>query len=175
MLKQNAFKNLQLSVNKKNREQITDIITQLYKNKLQSIKKTGNIYKKTDPGILWFLNISKCKRGLILACFICKKTFKLFPDLINCYDNYIYNHINIGKIPDFELHNVIVRLAMIYKMTLEYSKCQLFTECNYICITNPRNLKTMTKKTLIYEKALNGFARQRWPDHGLTNIKFLSD
>ncbi len=136
MLEYSAFKSVQLPVSKKNHEQITNVIVQLYKDKLQLVK-TGNTYKKTDLGILWFLNTSGCRRWLILACFICKRAFKPFPDLVNCCDNYMYNHIDIGQVPKFELHDVTVRLAMIYKRTLEYSELQLSIEHDRLRTINP--------------------------------------
>ncbi len=52
MLEQSAFENLRLPVSRDNREQITDIIAQLYKNKQQSVKKIGHAYERTDLGIL---------------------------------------------------------------------------------------------------------------------------
>ncbi len=119
-LEHSAFKSLRLPVSKENREQITDVIAQLYKDKLQSAK-TGNAYERIDPGILWFLNTSGCRRWLILACFICKKAFKPFPDLADCYENCMYNHMDAGQVLEFELHNVTARLAMMYERTLEYS------------------------------------------------------
>ncbi len=67
------------------------------------------------------------------------------------------------------------KLAMMYERTLEYSKRQLSAERNRLCTTNPQNPKTMAEKALACEEALNGFAKQRWPDHGLADIKFLSD
>lgn len=51
MLECSAFKSLQLFINIENQEQITNIIIQLYKNKLQLAKKE-NVYKKTDFKIL---------------------------------------------------------------------------------------------------------------------------
>ena len=95
MLEQNVFINLQLPVSRQNCEQITNIIAQLYKNKLQ-LAKTRNIYEKINSRILWFLNTSQYKQRLILAYFIYKEAIKLFPDLANCYDKFMYNHINVG-------------------------------------------------------------------------------
>ena len=94
--------------------QITNIIAQLYKKKLQ-LAKTRNEYEKTDLGKLWFLNTSRYKQQLILACFICKKAFKHFSDLANCCDNCMYNHMVAGQIPEFELHGMTVKLAIIYE------------------------------------------------------------
>ena len=51
---------------------------------------------------MWFLNTSSCKQYLILAYFMCKKIFKPFLDLANCYDNYIYNYIDIDQVPEFD-------------------------------------------------------------------------
>ena len=173
MLKQSAFKNLRLAVSRENREQITDIIAQLYKNKLQ-LAKTGNAYKRTDPGILWFFNTSGCRQRLILACFMCKKAFKPFPDLVDCCDNCMYNHVDAGQVPEFELYDVTARQAMMYEKTLEYSELRLSAERTRLRITTPRNLKTTAKQALACEEALNGFASQKWPDHSIADVKFPS-
>ncbi len=103
-----------------------------------------------------------------------KRAFKSFLDLANYYDNGIYNHIDAGQEPEFELHNVTARLAMMYEMTLEYSELQLSAEYNCLRATNPRIPKTMAKQALICETALNGFAIQKLLDHNLVNIKFPS-
>ena len=120
-LEHSAFKSLQLPINEENREQITDIIAQLYKNKLQ-LAKTGNEYKRTDSGVFWFLNTIGCRQQLILTCFRGKKAFKPYPDLANCCDNYKYNHKNAGQIPEVESHDVTAKLAIMYGNILEYSK-----------------------------------------------------
>ncbi len=83
--------------------------------------------------------------------------------------------MDAGQIPDFELHDMTARLAMMYERTLEYLECQLSAERDRLRTTNPQNLKTMAEKALACEETLNSFARQRWPDHGLADIKFPSD
>ncbi len=105
---------------------------------------------------------------------MCKRAFKPFPDLADCYDNCIYNHMDAGQVLEFELHDMTARLARIYKRTLEFSELQLSAERDRLHITNPRNLRTMVKQALAYEAALDGFAIQRWPDYNLADIKFLS-
>lgn len=49
----------------------------------------------------------------------------------------MYNHIDTGQIPEFELQNVIARLAMMYKRILEYLKLQLSAKCDRLRATNP--------------------------------------
>ena len=115
--------------------------------------------KKLTLGILWFLNPSGCRRQLILACLMCKKAFKSFPDLADCCDNCMYNHTDAGQVPDFELHDMTARLAMMYERTLEYSKLQISTERNYLRATNPQNPRTITEEALTYEEALDSVAR----------------
>ncbi len=67
---------------------------------------------------------------------MCKKIFKPFPDLADCYDNYIYNHMNGSQVPEFGLHNVITKLVMMYERILEYSELQLSVERDCLRITN---------------------------------------
>lgn len=109
------------------------------------VKKIRNIYEKTNLGILWFLNTFRYRQRLILVCVICKKAFKLFPDLANDYDNYIYTYIDAGQVSHFKLHNVTARVAIMYERILEYLKCQLFAKHDYLHITNPRNQRTMAE------------------------------
>ena len=87
----------------------------------------------------------------------------------------MYNHTDAGQVPDFDLHNVTTRLAMMYERTLEYSNLQISAERNRLRATNPRNPRTIAEQALACEKALDSFARQRWPDHSLANIKFPFD
>lgn len=101
MLEQSVLKNFQLPFNRKNRKQIINVIIQLYKSKLQ-LAKTGNVYKRTDPEIFWFLNTSGYKQRLILACLRCKKAFKTFLNWADCFNNYLYDYIDIGQVSDFE-------------------------------------------------------------------------
>ena len=104
-----------------------------------------------------------------------QKAFKLYPDLADCCDNYMYNHMDAGQVTDFELHDMTTRLVMMYERTLQYSELQISAKRNCLQTTNPQNTRTIVEQTLAYEKALESVARQRWPDYSLTNIKFPSD
>ncbi len=86
----------------------------------------------------------------------------------------MYNYMDAGQVPKFELHDVTARLAMMYERTLKYSELQLSAEHDRLRATNSRNPRTMAEQALAYEAALDGFAIQRWPDHNLANIKFPS-
>lgn len=86
----------------------------------------------------------------------------------------MYNHVDTGQVPEFELHDVTARQAIMYEKTLEYSKLQLSAKCARLRITTPQNLKTTAEQVLAYEKALNGFASQKWSDHSLADVKFPS-
>lgn len=134
-LEYSAFKSLQLLVNRENYEQITNVIIKLYKDKLQ-LAKTRNTYEITNPKILWFLNASRCRQWLILVCFIYKKAFKLFSNLANCCDHCIYNNINTSQVPEFDLHNIPARPAIMYERTLKYLKLQFSAKRDYLCIIN---------------------------------------
>ncbi len=87
-----------------------------------------------------------------------KRAFKPFPDLADYYDNCMYSYMDAGQIPEFELHDVTTRLAMIYERTLEYSELQLSAERDRLCTTNSRNPRTMAEQALTYKVTLNGFA-----------------
>lgn len=78
-------------------------------------------------------------------------------NLANCYNNYIYNYIDISQVLEFEFNNMIAKLVMIYKRILEYLELQLFIKHDYLHIINLQNPKTMAKQVLIYKIALVGF------------------
>ena len=73
----------------------------------------------------------------------------------------MYNHIDAGQVPDFELNDMITRLAMMYEKTLEYSEPQISAKHNCLRVTNPQNPRTIAEQTLAYKKALESVARQR--------------
>ncbi len=66
--------------------------------------------------------------------------------------------MDASQVPEFELHDMIVKLAMIYERTLEYSELQFSAERDRLYVTNPWNARTMSKQALTYEAALDGFA-----------------
>lgn len=86
----------------------------------------------------------------------------------------MYNHIDVGQVPEFESQHVTAKLAIMYERTLEYLDLQLFAKRDRLCATNPQNPKTIAKQALVCKLALNDFVIQRWSDHNLANIKFLS-
>lgn len=50
-----------------------------------------------------------------------------------------------SQIPEFELHGVTAKLAMIYERTLECSELCLSAECDQLCAINPQNQKTIAR------------------------------
>ncbi len=73
----------------------------------------------------------------------------------------MYNHIDAGQVPQFELYNVTARLAMMYEKALEYSELQFFAKLDRLHVTNLRNLRTMAKQAIACEAALDSFIIQR--------------
>ena len=71
----------------------------------------------------------------------------------------MYNYTDAGKVPDFELHDMTARLAMMYERTLEYSKLQISAERNRLHATDSQNPRTIAKQVLVCEEALDSFAR----------------
>ncbi|WP_375449376.1 hypothetical protein [uncultured Nostoc sp.] len=173
-LETSAFKDLWLPVSNENRGQITDVTPKLYRDNFDSnMRKTGNAYQKTNPAVLWFLNTTGCRRCLILACFMCKQAFKIRPDISNCCDNCVYNSVDAGQIPAFELHDVTAKMGMRYEKTLEYSELQLSVERQRLLAPNlPKNPRTMVELADACEAAFDGFAIRTWPNDYLANLKF---
>lgn len=64
----------------------------------------------------------------------------------NYYNNYILKSINIRQMPKFNLYNIIVKIEIIYKCTLEYAKLLLFIKHNGLfAIKLAKNLKILVK------------------------------
>ena len=57
----------------------------------------------------------------------------------------MYNHIDAGQVSDFELYDVIAKLAMIYEKILEYSKLQFSTKHDRLHTINSQNLRIIAK------------------------------
>lgn len=52
--------------------------------------------------------------------------------------------MNINQVRDFKLYDITIRLVIIYKRILEYSKLQLFVGHDCLYIINLQNLKILT-------------------------------
>ena len=99
-----------------------------------------------------------------------------FDDRMNCEhccDNYIYNRIKEGQVPDFEEYNVSAKLSMMYVHITEYSNLLLFSKCQRLLALNlTRGPQTTINQTYAYEETLNNFALGTWPDNGLVSLNF---
>ncbi len=116
-----------------------DVIVRLYREHIQSkVAKIGNSYQKTNPAVLWFLNTTRCRRRMVLACFICKQAFDDRLDREYYCDNYMYNSVEARQVPDFEAYDVTAKLGMMYAHTMEYSDLLLSNECKRLLAANPR-------------------------------------
>ena len=62
--------------------------------------------------------------------------------------------MDTGQVPEFELHDVTVKLAIMYEKILEYLKLQLSAKCDHLRVTNPQNPRTMAKQILVCKAAL---------------------
>lgn len=94
---------------------------------------------------------------MILACFIYKKVLKSFSDLADCYDHYMYNHMDAGQIHEFELYNVTAKQGMMYERIFEYSELQLSAKRDLLYTINSRNPKRIAKQAFVYKVVLDGF------------------
>lgn len=90
-----------------------------------------------------------------------------------CY-NCIYNHIEIGQVPNFKAYNITAKLGMMYMYTIEYSDLLFFSECQRLLIKNSiRGSQTTANQIRVCEKALNNFMLRIWPVNGLASLNFL--
>lgn len=69
----------------------------------------------------------------------------------------MYYHIVATHVPKFELYDVTTKLGIIYKKIIKYSKLQIFAKYDYLLVTNPQNLKKITKQLFVYKIILNCF------------------
>ena len=61
ILERSIFKDLWLPVTYENCNQTIDVITRLYRKHIRSnVPKTVNLYQRSDPAVLWFLNTTGC-------------------------------------------------------------------------------------------------------------------
>lgn len=79
-----------------------------------------------------------------------------------------------GQVPEFELHSMTAKQAMIFEKMLEYSELLLSPDRERLCTTNPQNQKSIAEQILVCQAALDSFAIQKWLDDSLADIKFLS-
>lgn len=89
---------------------------------------------------------------------MCKMIFDYKLKCDNYCNNYIYKKIEKKQVLEFDNYNIMVRLSIIYKDTIKYSKLLLSNEHNGLLIANSiRNLKHMFKQTFICKTVLNNF------------------
>lgn len=62
---------------------------------------------------------------MTLVYFICKIAFHNRIDHKDCYDNYMYNSIEVWQVPNFEVYNITAKLGMIYVRIKKYSDLPL--------------------------------------------------
>ncbi len=177
ILEEGAFKDLELSVSCENRDQIMDIMIRLYRKHIQSkVARTGNLYQKTNLAILWFLNITRYFRQMILAYFTCKMALDDRMDREYYCDNCMYNHVEVIKVPDIKRYHITARLGMIYTCITENSDLLLFCERQKLLAANLiRGPQTTADQTRIYKEVLKNIALWTWPDNRLASLNFSID
>ncbi len=136
IVKISPFRDKTMPVSRKNRKEISTVISSLYAGNMQIRKDKGlNVYHQVDPALLWYINTTGCRKRLALACFMCKTAFERHLDDNNfCYDICFYkanaeNLDNAGdKIPSFKLHGVTGSLSLCYRLTEEFKREQVRLE-----------------------------------------------
>lgn len=122
----------------KNHDQIINAIVRPYHKYIQfNMPKIKNSYQRTNPAILWFLNITSCQHPIILAFFIYKI---IFDAKISCkyYDNNcMYNRGNVGQLLIFETYNMTARLGIIYVGIAKYSNLLFSSKRKRLLTKNP--------------------------------------
>lgn len=87
------------------------------------------VYYQVDLAILWFINLVSCCQQLTFALFIYKCAFcPINPEV--CYDNYVYENVEFGQIPLFDLHGTTRHKLRTYFQTTEWQDLLLAAKCN---------------------------------------------
>ena len=116
---ENNFKNNWVPVEATNSAKAKWLIAALYEKNMPSKKeKLILAYYKLDLAIIWYINtIDYCCR-LLLACFMCKSTFK--PKAIKyCCNNYLYKGGEKSAI-GVEIQKISLRSLICYWKTDEW-------------------------------------------------------
>lgn len=57
-----------------------------------------------------------------------KQAFKSILDIVNYYDNCIYEKIELYQVLNFDLHDLTAIIGMIYKQFVKYTKNKRYGE-----------------------------------------------
>lgn len=92
----------------------------------------------------------------------------------NCCDNYIYKNAKAKQVPKYNYYNIMIRLNIMYKLTIEYLNLLLSSKRNKLLVANLiTNPKIMIEQTFICKIAIKNFAQWTWPNDGFADLKFL--
>lgn len=67
-------------------------------------------------------------------CFLCKMTFDNQINRDKYYKNYIFKNVKIKQVLIFNICNIIAKIRIIYKHTIEYNNLLLFSKHNRLII-----------------------------------------
>ena len=162
-----------MPVLQKNKAEVSALILTLYKDNMQIRKEKGlNTYHQIDPTLLWYVNTTKCRRRLALACFICKTAFeKHLDNNVSCcniclYKNNAKNLDNADdKIPPFKLHGIIRYLSLCYRITEEFRLEQVRSkqeEAQKKSLYDKVAYATAQLQQKLCYKKLDDFAHGKW-------------
>ena len=120
----NLFRNFQIAIRPKNSARASELIDWLYKSGfIHKKEKSISLFHDIDPALLWFINTTRCRHCLALACFMSDALAAKDKSLV-CCNNCIYNqHVDkygLGKIPTFERHGITARHCYCYLAIEEY-------------------------------------------------------
>lgn len=108
---ESMYKNMRTPVRSENRDEISEVIAQLYCDNMQSTRIAGgSAYSKLIWPYYGFLTPG-CRRRMLLACFICKFAFEVEAGHERCCDNCMYELVLGGSLPEFDIHDVTARVS----------------------------------------------------------------
>ena len=107
------IKDSRVSVEATNATKAKRLITALYEKNMPSKKeKLISIYHKLNPAIVWYVKTISCHCCLLLACFICKLTFK--PKAIKyCCNNCLYKREEESAV-SVEIQKILLKSSIRY-------------------------------------------------------------
>lgn len=83
--------------------------------------------------------------------FYMQNNFKVRPNIIDCYNNYIYLQIDAGQLPISKLYNRTAKIEIRYEKTLVYFENILATKYQHLLVLNLlKNLRISSELAIAY-------------------------
>ncbi len=167
------FRDYKTAIGPHDKAQAAKIILTFYENNFQNKKvKTPIPYYALDLAVLWFINTTRCRRRLALACFMSNRFF--IGQIAHTYcDNCLYDewHEEVDStIPVSERHDITARHCLRYLTTNEYILAAEIQRTMESAQRQQREKTSMSNQNAC-KAVLTDFATAKWP-HRIDELMF---